>query len=84
MWTLARDGAPAAHGRVVVDASGRTATVARTLGARRQRVGRRVAVVWELAGTGARDRDGTTLVEAIPEGWWYTAPAPQRHRLAAS
>ena len=83
VWTLVRDGAPAARGRVVVDASGRTATVARTLGARRQRVDRLVAVVWELAGTGARDRDGTTLVEAIPEGWWYTAPAPRRHRLAA-
>src|SRR4029078_7927678 len=25
----------------------------------------------------------TTLVEATPEGWWYTAPAPPQHRLSA-
>ena len=83
VWTLVRDGAPAVRGRVVVDASGRTATVARAQGARRRRVDRLVAVVWELAGTRARDGDGTTLVEATPEGWWYTAPAPRHHRLAA-
>ena len=76
VWTLVRDGAPAVRGRVVVDASGRTATVARAQGARRRRVDRLVAVVWELADTKARDGDGTTLVEATPEGWWYTAPAP--------
>jgi flavin-dependent dehydrogenase len=83
VWTLVRDSAPAARGRVIVDASGRTATVARAQGARRQRVDRLVAVVWELAGTGPRDRDGTTLVEATPDGWWYTAPARRHHRLAA-
>src|SRR5215212_1152841 len=48
VWTLARDEAPAARGRVVVDASGRTATVARAQGARRRRIDRLVAVVWEL------------------------------------
>ena len=83
VWTLIRDGAPAARGRVIVDATGRTATVARAQGARRHRVDRLVAVVWELAGTEVRGRDGTTLVEATPEGWWYTAPAPPQHRLAA-
>jgi flavin-dependent dehydrogenase len=83
VWTLERDGAPAARGRVVVDASGRTATVARAQGARRRRVDRLFAVVWDLAGTVARDRDRTTVVEATPEGWWYTAPAPRHHRLAA-
>lgn len=83
VWTLERDGAPAARGRVIVDASGRTATVARAQGARRHRVDRLVAVVWELAGKAARKRDATTLVEATPEGWWYTAPAPRHHRLAA-
>jgi flavin-dependent dehydrogenase len=83
VWTLERDRAPAVRGRVVVDASGRTATVARAQGARRRRIDRLVAVVWELAGTGARDREATTLVEATPEGWWYTAPAPPHHRVAA-
>jgi flavin-dependent dehydrogenase len=83
VWTLERDRAPAPRGRVVVDASGRTANVARAQGARRRRIDRLVAVMWEFAGTGARDRDATTLVEATPEGWWYTAPAPPHHRLAA-
>jgi flavin-dependent dehydrogenase len=83
VWTLERNGAPAARGRVVVDASGRTTTVARAQGARRRRVDRLVAVVWDVASTGARDRDGTTLVEATPEGWWYTAPTPRHHRVVA-
>jgi len=70
MWTLELDGAAVARGRVVVDATGRTAAIARAQGAWRRRVDRLVAVVWELAREGARDRDGTTLVEASAEGWW--------------
>jgi flavin-dependent dehydrogenase len=29
-----------------------------------------------------RERDGTTLVEAVPEGWWYTARLPGGRRIA--
>jgi maltokinase len=28
-------------------------------------------------------RDSTTLVEAVPDGWWYTTPVPGRRRDAA-
>ena len=83
VWTLELDGAAVAPGRVVVDATGRTAAVARAQGAHRRRVDRLVAVVWQLAGAGARDRDATTLVEASAEGWWYTAPVPRGRRFAA-
>jgi flavin-dependent dehydrogenase len=82
VWMLELDGAAGAHGRVIVDATGRTAAVARAQGAHRRRVDRLVAVVWELAGAGPRDRDGTTLVEACAEGWWYTAPVPRGRRIA--
>jgi flavin-dependent dehydrogenase len=83
VWTLALDGADAVRGRVLVDATGRTAAVARGRGARRHRVDRLVAVVWELAGTRARSRDGTTLVEACADGWWYTSPVPRGRAIAA-
>ena len=56
----------------VVDATGRTAFVARALGARRARCDRSVALVAEIpGGPGCGAVDGTTLVEVCPAGWWY-------------
>ncbi|MBX3619736.1 MAG: tryptophan 7-halogenase [Rhizobacter sp.] len=61
--------------RVVVDATGRRAQVARTLGARRllfdSLVG--IAVRWSGIDDGER---GHLLVETAPQGWWYCAPLP--------
>jgi flavin-dependent dehydrogenase len=83
---LARGPAAAATvtARLLVDASGRAAVLARRLGARRQAADRQVALAapWPLpdAPGGApvpgpahplRER---VLVEAVPEGWWYAAP----------
>ena len=69
--------------RAIVDATGRAARIARSQGARRQRLDRLVAVYWMLAARGEPDRDCTTLVEAVAEGWWYTTPVPGAQRVVA-
>jgi flavin-dependent dehydrogenase len=56
----------------VADASGRPARIARRLGARRLRYDRLVGVS-ALLTSPTPAADTYTLVEATPEGWWYTA-----------
>lgn len=67
----------------VVDASGRAATFGRRQGSRRQRFDRLVASTAFLDRAGGRSCEGVTLVEAVPEGWWYSAPVPDG-RLAVA
>jgi flavin-dependent dehydrogenase len=63
--------------RGVVDATGRTAAVARRLGATVRRVGRLVAVCSRSADSAnGVGEDGVSLVEAASDGWWYSAPLP--------
>ncbi len=57
---------------LVADATGRPARLARRLGARRLRYDRLVGVAGLLA-SATPAADSYTLVEATPEGWWYTA-----------
>lgn len=65
--------------RWIVDATGRHSAVARSLGVGRRRDDRLVALcVW--AGPGGSE-DGRTLVESVPEGWWYTARLPGARRV---
>jgi flavin-dependent dehydrogenase len=61
--------------RVLVDATGRRAGPGRALGARRLAFDRLVAVCarWPCAESAA---GRFLLLEAAPEGWWYTAPVP--------
>jgi flavin-dependent dehydrogenase len=56
----------------VADASGRTAHLARHLGAARVRYDRLVGAC-ALLTSAAPDVDTYTLVEAVPDGWWYSA-----------
>lgn len=56
---------------VVVDATGRSAFVARRLGAKRDRCDRSVALI--AGARGAVTDRGSTLVEASPAGWWYAS-----------
>jgi flavin-dependent dehydrogenase len=53
----------------VVDATGRSAFVARRLGAKRDRCDRAIAVIAGVLGPAASR--GSTLVEVCPAGWWY-------------
>jgi flavin-dependent dehydrogenase len=67
----------------VVDATGRSAALARRHGGARVRHDRLVAVHARFRPLAGADRDGRTLVEAVPDGWWYTARLPSGERVAA-
>ena len=68
------------HARAIVDATGRSARIARSQGARRRRLDRLVAAHWLVAPADERDRDSSTLVEAAADGWWYTSPVGNAQR----
>ncbi|MEW2626389.1 FAD-dependent monooxygenase [Streptomyces sp. NPDC048106] len=71
------------HCTWVVDATGRTAVLARHRATRRRQdrlvaahvLLRRPTAADRSEGTGA-DREARTLVEAVEEGWWYTTLTP--------
>lgn len=68
--------------RVLLDATGRSAALSRGLGARRRRCESTLAV-YALLRAAEEDHDARTLVEATPDGWWYTALVPGRRRVVA-
>lgn len=69
--------------RWLIDASGRSASLARALGARRIAHDRLLAFHQRLIGGAATDRDGRTWVEAVENGWWYSVLLPSGERLIA-
>ena len=60
----------------IVDATGRASSVARRLGARRVVDDVLVAGVAFLKNGGRGMEDSFTLIEAVEDGWWYSAPLP--------
>lgn len=84
-WTLTFDAGNSARAitaRVVCDASGRRATIARAHGATTARADQLVAVT-AVAARAHDDDDLTSTVQAVPDGWWYTAPVPGDRRAFA-
>lgn len=82
--SLKGDAAAEARCAFLVDATGRAASVARRLGARRIQDDAQIAIitVYERDEQAEqRDRNSLTLVESVPEGWWYTALLPRRRRV---
>ena len=69
--------------RFLIDATGRRSLVARSRGARREVHDRLVALVAFLVPKGEPGADATTLVEAVADGWWYSARLPDG-RLACA
>lgn len=71
--------------RVVIDAGGRAAPLAARLGARRRRTDRLVCGWVEGVDHGPHRRrsPGVTYLEAVEDGWWYTAGLPDGRRLVA-
>lgn len=63
----------------VIDATGRSARIARALGARRTASD---ALIGAIAGA-ASDDDGGAMIEAIAEGWWYSARVPDGDLIIA-
>lgn len=67
----------------VVDATGRTAQLARALGARRVVYDRLVGIASYFPGSdAAAEEDSFTLVEAVPSGWWYSSRLPDGKLIA--
>jgi flavin-dependent dehydrogenase len=75
-FTLQAEATPQTlRARVLIDATGRRAQVARALGAQRILLDRLVGVAVRWSGVNAAERSHL-LVEAAREGWWYSAPLP--------
>ncbi|HJZ74251.1 MAG TPA: tryptophan 7-halogenase [Vicinamibacterales bacterium] len=75
--------------RFVVDASGRASALARCCGVQRMSIDQLVAATTFLepldrSTDGQPDPHGRfTVIEATPDGWWYSAPLPQRRLVVA-
>jgi flavin-dependent dehydrogenase len=82
--TVSTAGVPSeVSARFLIDAGGRAAPAARRLGSSRRDEDRLVCI-WaygcgSVIGRGA----GFTFVEAVEDGWWYTAPLPGGRRVLA-
>ena len=78
-WALAVRGgdgatARAVRARFLIDATGRRSAIARRLGARREVYDHLISVAMHYRV--APHDGGYTLVEAVRDGWWYSAPVP--------
>lgn len=71
-----------AAARIVIDATGRNAQLARKAGARRQRSDRLISV-WQYGRDLAPSQRGFSHIEACEQGWWYSAPLPGQRRVLA-
>jgi flavin-dependent dehydrogenase len=67
--------------RVIVDATGRRARLARSFGAQRLLFDRLIAVATLFDGMDVA-REGYVVVETAREGWWYSAPVPAGRMMA--
>ena len=87
LWRLRIDSAGSAcdaRARMLVDATGRAACIARRMGARRICADRLVGLTGFFRRPGSDiARNIPMLVEAVEDGWWYSAPLPDR-RLAVA
>jgi flavin-dependent dehydrogenase len=72
------DGVETYRSDFVVDATGRSARLAGSLGARRVIYDRLIAVAGFFDGDSAApvEEDSFTLVEAVSSGWWYSSRLP--------
>ncbi|HKO54455.1 MAG TPA: tryptophan 7-halogenase, partial [Thermoanaerobaculia bacterium] len=65
----------------VIDASGRSASFARKMGAKPQLHDQLTGRISVFATRG--ELEPSTLVEAVPYGWWYSAPIPGQQLVVA-
>ncbi len=84
IWLVSASGAPEGiAARFLIDAGGRGAPVARRLGSARRDEDRLVCAWTYGSGASTGRGAGFTCVEAVEDGWWYTAPLPDRRRVLA-
>lgn len=68
----------------LIDATGRRSAIARRQGIRHCQDDKLVAFFSLFSQSGKvapTDQDSRTLIEAVPEGWWYTALLPSKQRV---
>jgi flavin-dependent dehydrogenase len=80
LWTVALDDGAVHTARAVVDATGRAAVLARLHGRRPQRLDRLVSC---FAFCESRGGTQELTIEAVRDGWWYTAALPDGRRVIA-
>lgn len=78
-WELTAGAGRTLRARVVVDATGRRARLARRLGAHRRVHDHLVGIAATIR---APAESRSMLVEAVPDGWWYTAPVGPERQVA--
>ena len=71
-----------AAARIIIDATGRSARLARKAGARRRRNDRLVSI-WQYGLDRTPATRGFAHIEACEYGWWYSAPLPGQRRVLA-
>ncbi|UGY30464.1 FAD-dependent monooxygenase (plasmid) [Bradyrhizobium septentrionale] len=77
--TRSSDGLASLRAAFVVDASGRAATVARRLGAKRKSLFRLLALHVQSASDAEWQSEPASLtIEAAPVGWWYAVCGPRQ------
>jgi flavin-dependent dehydrogenase len=78
-WRAAlRDGS-CVTARFAIDATGRNAALARAIGLRADRID--CLVGSSVAFADAWDADEGLMIEAVADGWWYTAAIPRGRRI---
>jgi flavin-dependent dehydrogenase len=80
-WHLHLSSGQVAHCRLLIDATGRAACIARQLGARPISADRLTGFMCLFSA--AADDDPRTLIESAEHGWWYTAALDRDLRSAA-
>ena len=81
-WNCRLKSGEIVESRWLVDATGRSCAVARRLGIRRVRDEGLIAL-WMLGSPSPGERLERTLIEAVPEGWWYGAVLPDGQAILA-
>lgn len=67
--------------RWLIDAGGRPAVLSKQLGATQHQADQLLALYAYADSSTDSDQLASTLVEAVAEGWWYSALLPSRRRL---
>jgi flavin-dependent dehydrogenase len=83
-WRLTwrdRSGLRSGSARFVADATGRARGLARRLGVPVRRYDRLIGRIGSVPPSGLAE--ATTLIEAVPLGWWYSAPLPSTEHMVA-
>ena len=78
------DGTHRFRAKFLVDATGRTSDVARQQGAKRITGDRLIGVFFFFSlNSGKSAIDDSTLIEAVEDGWWYSAGLPESRLVLA-